>query len=158
MVLKPKITLRQFLFRRREKPLSKTETLQSSKLDSFFNIIKDGTWHSLTQLSKKLFLPTEQLAKTSEILSEQGLIEYQEEAKLVKANLQWNFILFEDDNDDDLEEEKAEHKPTVGTVIVPSQESVTIQNVQITNVTEKEVELWIKVCKKSTKIAISNAN
>jgi len=120
-----------------------------SKLDDFLSLIKDGEWHSLTQLSKKLLLPTEQLAKISETLSEQGLIQYREEARLVRINPEWSSVLSEAD------EEEAEHKPTVGTVIIPSQESVTIQNVRITNVTEKEVELWIKVCKKLTEIAIS---
>lgn len=121
-----------------------------SKLDSFFSLIKDGTWHSLTELSKELSLPTEQLAKISEILSEQGLIEYREEAGLVKVDLESSSILSEDD-----QEKKVEHKPVVGTFLLPSQESVKIQNTQITNVTEKEVELWIKVRKKFTKIAIS---
>jgi len=121
-----------------------------SKLESFFNLIKDGEWHSLAQLSKELSLPNEQLAKISEILSEQGLIQYREEAGLVKFDLEWSFILSENEP-----EEKVEHKPTVGTFIIPSQESVTIQNVQITNVTEKEVELWIKAHKKFTEIAIS---
>jgi len=120
-----------------------------SKLDSFFNLIKDGTWHSLTQLSKELSLPNEQLAKISEILSEEGLIQYREEAGLIKVDLESSSILSENDP-----EEKVEHKPTVGTLIIPSQESVTIQNVQITNVTEKEVELWIKVRKEFTEIAI----
>ena len=124
--------------------------LALSKLDSFFNLIKDGEWHSLTQLSKELSLPNEQLAKISEILSEQGLIQYREEAGLIKVDLEQSSILSENDP-----EEKVEHKPTVGTLIIPSQESVTIQNVQITNVTEKEVELWIKVRKESTEIAIN---
>jgi len=119
-----------------------------SKLDDFLNLIKDGAWHSLTQLSKELSLPTEQLAKISETLSEQGLIQYREEAGCVRIDPEWSPVLSE------ANEEEAEHKPTVGTVIIPSQESVTIQNVRITNVTEKEVELWIRVCKKLTEIAI----
>jgi len=119
-----------------------------SKLDDFLNLIKDGTWHSLIQLSKKLSLPTEQLVKISETLSEQGLIQYREEDRWVRINPEWNPILSEAN-------EEAEHKPTVGTVIIPSQESVTIQNVRITNVTGKEVELWVRVCKKLMEIAIS---
>jgi len=120
-----------------------------SKLDDFLNLIKDGTWHSLTELSKELSLPTEQLAKISETLSEQGLLLYREETGWVRMNSEWSPLLSE------AGEEEAEHKPTVGTVIVPSQESVTIQNVRITNVTQKEVELWIRICKKLIEIAIS---
>ena len=121
-----------------------------SKLDDFLNLIKDGTWHSLNQLSKELSLPNEQLAKISEILSEQGIIQYREEAGLIKVDLESSSIISENDP-----EEKIEHKPTVGTLIIPSQESVTIQNVRITNVTQKEVELWIRICKKLIEIAIS---
>jgi len=120
-----------------------------SKLDDFLNLIKDGAWHSLTELSKELSLPTEQLAKISETLSEQGLLLYREETGWVRMNSEWSPLLSE------AGEEEAEHKPTVGTVIVPSQESVTIQNVRITNVTQKEVELWIRICKKLIEIAIS---
>lgn len=120
-----------------------------SKLDNFLSLIKDGTWHSLTQLSKKLSLPTQQLTKISEILSEKEIIHYQEKANWVKINPEWSPLLSGN------EEEKPEHKPTIGTIIIPPQESVTIQNVQITNVTEKEVELWIRVCRKATEIAIS---
>jgi hypothetical protein len=49
--------------------------------DDFLSLIKDETWHSFTRLSKELLLPTEQLAKISEFLSEQGVMQYQEEAK-----------------------------------------------------------------------------
>jgi len=120
-----------------------------SKLDDFLDLIKDGAWHSLTQLSEELSLPTEQLAKISETLSEEGLIQYREETGWVRVNPEWSPLLSEAD------EEEAKHKPSVGTVIIPSQESVTIQNVRITNVTGKEIELWLRVCKKLTEIAIS---
>lgn len=119
-----------------------------TKLDAFLDSIKNGIWHSLTQLSRKLSLPLNQLTEISKSLDEKGLIEYEERAQWVKINPEWELLLSG-------EEEKVDHKPTIGTVIIPPQQSVKIQDVHITNVTSLDVELWIKVCNKLMELAIS---
>lgn len=120
-----------------------------AKLDKFFDSIKDGVWHSLDELSRELSLQVDQLVEVSESLAEKGLVKYDESRRWVKMVPGWESFLSEG-------EEKAEdHKPAVGTVILPPQESVRIQDTRITNATSLDVELWIKVCKKLTKLAIS---
>lgn len=66
----------------------------------------------------------------------------------MKVDLKFSSILAED-----YLEEKIEHEPTVGTLIIQFQESTTKPDVQITNVTEKEVKICIKFRKKFTRIA-----
>ena len=116
--------------------------------DEFLDSIKNGKWHSLTQLSRRLTLPLNQLVEISESLCEKGLIKYEKKAQWVKINPEWELFLSG-------EEEKVDHKPAVGTIIIPPRQSVRIQNVHITNITSLDIELWMKVCKKLTELAIS---
>lgn len=117
-------------------------------LDEFLDSIKNGTWHSLTRLSRRLSIPRDQLAEISKSLAERGLIRYEEGSRLVKINPEWKLLLSG-------EEERVDHKLVVGTVIIPPRESVKIQDVHITNATSLDIELWIKVCNKLLELAIS---
>lgn len=119
-----------------------------TKQYEFLDSIKNGVWHSLTQLSKQLSLPLDQLDEISKLLHERGLITYKEEDRWVKINPEWELFFSG-------EEEQVNCKPAVGTVIIPPRESIRIQDVHITNVTSLDVELWIKVCKKLMELAIS---
>ena len=119
-----------------------------TKLEEFLDSIKNGMWHSLAQLSSKLSLPFDRLAEISKSLHEKGIVKYEERGQWVKIDPEWEFLLSG-------EEEKVDHKPTIGTVIIPPQQGVRIQDVQITNGTSLDVELWIKVCEKLTEVAIS---
>jgi len=119
-----------------------------TELDEFLGSIKNGTWHSLKQLSRRLSIPLDQLAEISKSLAERGLIKYEEGSRLVKINPEWELLLSE-------EEEKVDHKPAVGTVILPPRQSVKIQDVHITNATSLDIELWIKICNKLMDLAIS---
>ena len=119
-----------------------------TKVDEFLDAIKNGKWHSFTQLSQNLSLPRNQLAEISTSLHQKGLIKYEERVQWVKINPEWEFLFSE-------EEEKVDHKLPVGTIILPPQQGVRIQNVRITNVTSLDVELWIKVCNELMELAIS---
>ncbi|KPV63655.1 MAG: hypothetical protein AOA66_0787 [Candidatus Bathyarchaeota archaeon BA2] len=57
-----------------------------SKLDNFLSLVKDGNMAQPHSTLKKVSLPTEQLAKISETLFEQGITQYQE-ARWVRINL-----------------------------------------------------------------------
>ncbi len=119
-----------------------------TELDEFLGSIKNGMWHSLKQLSRRLPISLDQLAEISKSLAERGLIRYEEGSGLVKINPGWELLLSG-------EEEKVDHKPAFGTIIIPPRQSVKIQDVHITNATSLDVELWIKVCNKLMELAIS---
>lgn len=122
-----------------------------TKLDDFLSYIGNCKWHSLTKLSKKLDIPLNQLTEISKSLSEQEIVQYEEKARWVKLNCEWKRLLINEEP----EEEKKEHKPSVATIIIPPQGSIKIQNINITNATDKDAELWIRVCKKQVELAIS---
>jgi len=123
-------------------------------LDELLEKIKNGAWHSLTELSKTLNIPVDQLAEISRSLSGQGLVKYEEKARWIKINPDWKPLLLREEAE--LEEAKeAEHKPTVGTVIIPSKKSLTIQNLQISNTTDKDLELLLRICDRFLELAIS---
>lgn len=52
------------------------------------------------------------------------------------------------------EQEKPPHKPAIGSIILPAKETIVIQDVQVTNMTDANLKLLIKACKKQTKLAI----
>lgn len=118
-----------------------------TKSDEFLDSIKNGTWHSLTELSRELSLSPNQLVEISKLLDEKNLIKYKEGSQMVKINPKWEVLYGE--------EEEADHKPTIGTIIIPPRQNVRIQNIRITNVTNLDVELWIRVCEKLMELAIS---
>jgi len=118
-----------------------------SKLDDFFDLIKDGTWHSLHELSEKLRIPPEKLADMTKFLSQQGLIQFREEAKMIKIDPKWRSLIYE--------EEREEVRPTIGTIIIPPTQSLTIQNVEISNETDRAIEFGLSVEKGLMKLAVT---
>jgi len=48
-----------------------------------------------------------------------------------------------------------EKKPAVGTIIVPSKGSFTIQDIVIRNLTDIELEFWVRLNGKLRELAVS---
>lgn len=118
-----------------------------SKLDDFFDTIKNGTWHSLDRLSQKLGLTKERLVDMAKFLSQLGLVKFDQEDRWVKISPRWRSIIFE--------EEGVEKKPAIGTIIIPPAQSLLIQNVKISNETEETIEFGISVGKEIMKLAVT---
>jgi hypothetical protein len=45
--------------------------------EKFFDVVRDGEWHSLDELADQLEVPVEKLVELSRFLSNQGMIQYQ---------------------------------------------------------------------------------
>lgn len=118
-----------------------------SKLDDFFDLIKDGTWHSLDKIAQDVGLVEEKLLDMVEFLSNQGLIRFNREARWIKISPKWRGIIFE--------EELVEAKPSIGTIIIPPEQSLSIQNVQISNETNGTLEFGISISKDVMKLAVT---
>ena len=88
----------------------------------------------------------EQTANTARALAQQNLIQYNEKAGWLKINPEYKPLL--------TKQEKQPHKPAIGSIILPTKETITIQDVQVTNITDTNLEILIKTCKKQTKLAI----
>jgi hypothetical protein len=116
-------------------------------IDKFFTIIKDGAWHSIDELSDQLGIQTSKLVELSNLLSKHGLLKYEEKTNRIKIESIWKLILPE-------EEEPTEPKTTVATFIIPPETSIDVQSTRISNISNVELEVNLRINQKIKEIAI----
>jgi biotin operon repressor len=109
--------------------------------------ISNGSWHSVKNVAEKLNVSVEDVTEEATTLSESGVLIYDEKTNKVKLS-PWLLEL----------EEKAEAAATkfaVGSIILPPEGQVAIQNIVISNFLDKPVELGIRTDTKLREISIS---
>jgi len=116
-------------------------------IDKFFAAIKGGEWHSIDGLSERLGIPASKLVELSRFLSEHGLLKYDDENHKVKIRAIWKLFLPE-------EEESTEPKTTVATFIIPPETSIDVQSMQISNISDVEVEVSLRIANRIKEVAI----
>lgn len=121
------------------------------KLDKFLNLIGDGSWHSLKELAKHSNIPKQKLVALSKLLAETNIAEYEAKKNQVKIKQEWQQMF-----KNTYEEQKME-RIAVGTVVLPPKKSISIQGIQVTNLTEKELEISIRVNEKLEELAVGAA-
>jgi transcription initiation factor IIE alpha subunit len=109
-------------------------------------IIKEEESHTIKQLAEKLEITTQQLKKIIKDLSEHNIVEYNEQTGQVKLPL-WLV---------DIEKEAESIKAATGTIILPKDQEIKIQDFTIGNFTEKDLELNIRLKANLKEIAICN--
>ena len=62
-------------------------------IEKFFTVVKDGTWHSIHELGDRLGIQTSKLIELSKLLSEKGLIKYEENAHRIRIEPAWQLLL-----------------------------------------------------------------
>ena len=122
------------------------------KMERLIELLKDGKWHSLEEIAEKTEVTPEKLEELLETLSEYQLIRYDKELKAAKLNLTWKKLEVEEK----FKEEK--EKMALGTIIIPREHTIIVQNTRISNLTKEELELEIKMDKKIKEIAIRKLN
>ena len=118
------------------------------KLDQFLNLIEDGAWHNLKELSKHSKIPKQKLETISKLLSETNIVEYNTKKNHVRIKQEWQQIL-----KSTLEQNCG--KAAVGTIVLPPKNGINLQGINVTNLTEKELELSVRINKKLEELAIS---
>lgn len=116
-------------------------------MDKFFAAIKDGAWHSIEDLSGQLGIQISKLDKLSKILSEHGIIKYEEKIHRIKIKPLWKLLL--------PEEEPNEPKTIVATFIMPPQTSIDLQSTRISNISNIELEVTLRADDKIKEVAIA---
>ena len=124
-----------------------------AKMERLIELLKDGKWHSLEEIAEKTETSPEKLEELLKTLSEYQLIRYDRELKAAKLNLSWKKLEVEEKN-----KERKEEKMALGTIIIPKEHTIIVQNTRISNLTEEELELEIKMDKKIKEIAIKKLN
>ena len=124
-----------------------------AKMERLIELLKDGKWHSLEEIAEKTEASPEKLEELLKTLSEYQLIRYDREVKAAKLNLSWKKLEVEEKT-----KERKEEKMALGTIIIPKEHTIIVQNTRISNLTEEELELEIKMDKKIKEIAIKKLN
>ena len=109
------------------------------EVNGLLTIIEDGSWHSLKQLSKKLDIPREKIVALSKLLSETSIVEYKDQEDKVRLKHEWRQIL------ESMDKKRGDGKAAVGTIILPPKKSLKIQDIQVTNLTDEELELDVRL-------------
>ena len=115
-------------------------------IDKFFAAIKKGGRHSIDELSDQLGLQASKLTELSKFLSDRGLIKYEDKTHRIKIEPIWKLLL--------PEEESPKPKTTVATFIVPPETSIDVQSTQISNLSNIELEVSLRIINKIKEVAI----
>jgi len=116
-------------------------------IDKFFAAIKNGGWHSIDELSDKLGFPTTKLEELSKFLSERDLITYQEKNRRIKIQPLWRLLL--------PEEQPGDPKAVAETFIIPPQGSIDVQSTHISNISNVELAVSVRIDKKIREVTIA---
>jgi len=117
-------------------------------LDNFLNLIDDGAWHSLKELSKHSNIPKQKLDALSKMLSETNIVEYETNGEQIRIKKEWQKMLGKPN------EEQKSGKAAVGTIVLPPKKNIEIQGIQLTNLTEKEIEISMRINENLEELAI----
>lgn len=107
--------------------------------------IEEQKTHNIKQLAKNLDIPLEQLEKILKDLHEHELVQYNQQTGKVTLST-WLASINEQIED---------AKPAAGSLILPKNQEIKIQDITIGNFTEKDLELNIRLKTKTKEIAIS---
>jgi hypothetical protein len=66
-------------------------------IEKFFDILKDGEWHDLTNISDQIEVQTSKLTEFTLFLTQQGIISYEDKTHRIKIKAEWQDA-FPDEN------------------------------------------------------------
>jgi len=116
-------------------------------VDTFFAAIKNGAWHSIDELSNQLAISTVKLKELSRFLSNRGLIKYEEKNHRIKIQPIWTLL--------PTEEEPKIPKNIIANFVIPPHASIDIQSTHISNMSNVEVEVTLRLDNKIREVAIA---
>jgi hypothetical protein len=121
------------------------------QLRNLLDALGDNKWHEIGKVANTLGVSEKHLKETASFLSSAGILQYDDERGLIKIKENWKTLLISEEN----YETKGLDKTAIGTIILPPEKTVTIQNTNITNLTNQTLELELKINTKLREIAIN---
>jgi hypothetical protein len=116
-------------------------------IEKFFTVLKDGEWHSLDELEDQLGIHASKLVELSKLLSNHGVLKYEDVNNRIKLEHMWKLLLPEED-------ELSEPKTTIATMVLPPGTSIDVQSTHIANLNNVELEINLQIGSKINEIAI----
>jgi len=127
----------------------------AAKLEKLLTLLGDEKWHTQEEVVNALQIPKEKVQAITRFLAEADLIIRSEETNQIKLNQNLKtLIINQKERSKEAEAQTPLENTAVGTIIVPPQKTITIQNTHITNLTDKSLELEIRVDRELKEIAI----
>jgi hypothetical protein len=123
--------------------------MQSPITAKILDLISNGGWHPLKDVAESLKASVEEVTDKVNTLSETGILVYDKKTDKVKLS-PWLLELEE-------KTETAGKKSAIGSIILPPEGQVSIQNIVISNLLDKAVELGIRTDTRLREISISKA-
>jgi len=123
-----------------------------STLENLLFVLRDGEWHDISELTEVLKISKEHLEEILGFLSSANMIGYDAKNKLARIKQNWKTLIITEEERDAARELG---KTAIGTVIIPPEKTVVIQDTRITNLTDKSLELELRIDTKLREIAIN---
>lgn len=118
-------------------------------IETFFATIKKRKWHNITDLSAQLIININTLIELSKVLSQNGIVTYEESKQRIKMKPEWNDLL-------PINEEET-HKSLVQIFLAP-QTCVNIESTKIINTSDLEVQITLIIDQQINEIAMDVLN
>jgi len=126
-----------------------------TKLEKLLTLLGDGEWHTQEEVVNALQIPKEKVEAITRFLAEADLMIHDEKTNRVKLNQNWKtLIINQKEQSQETEAQAPLENTAVCTIIIPPQKTITIQSTHITNLTDRSLELEIRVDRGLKEIAI----
>jgi hypothetical protein len=124
------------------------------KLEKLLSNLNDGVWHNVDEIVDVLEIPQSKFEQVMKLLTETDMVYYNSATNQVKLNQEWKMPLINQKETNPETSTKRENA-AIGTLIIPPQKTLIIQCTRITNLTDIDLELDIRIDKKLSEIAIN---
>lgn len=122
----------------------------STKLEIFLTLLSDNVWHNVDETAKTLRIPRDKFQETITFLTEAELIQRNPATNQIKLNQNRKTLLLYP------KETQAQPETTaLGTIIIPPQKTLIVQFTRISNLTDVDLELEIRIDEEIREIAIN---
>lgn len=126
----------------------------STKLEKLLSHLSDNVWHNVDEIINTLEISQDKFQQITKLLRETDIIYYNPATNQIKLNQEWK-TLYINQKETSAETQNKPENTAIGTIIIPPQKTVIIQCTRITNLTDINLELEIRIDKKLSEIAIN---
>jgi hypothetical protein len=123
----------------------------STKLEKLLALLSDNVWHNTNEIAQTLEIPQDKLQQVIAFLAETDLIQNNPATNQIKLDQNWKTLMINQKETNP----QTETATAVGTIIMPPKQTLIIQCTRITNLTDNNLELEVRINKKIREIAIN---
>ena len=127
----------------------------STKLEKLLDLLSDNVWHGISEIGQTLEIPQDKLQQVITFLTETELIQHNPATNQIKLSQNWKTLIINHKETNPETQTQSETTTAIGTIIMPPKQTLIIQCTRITNLTDNNLELEIRINKKIREIAIN---